>query len=278
MFSHQAVSNTLNKLFDNNNLLYLGQKNLFYHMLIKNADYNIISDDSQPFIGILHDDPLFFSQQVDRVHLEYHTNSLVFFHSEAPKVLKKEDKHILSKKLKDVIKVFFSSAIRDSWGLSKDNNSYSMGYGCEIITQTNKIKNIAVLNFSQNSIINTIFSYIKNAFPDAQLVDNIENIENLAQYKIIVCLDGLYDIIYCAALGCVVLSNQDIQNSLPSVFRIKNINDINAQLSEILSQDLSKLSSLSQHLISNNFGLESFHRSISNAFSLLKNRTYIYEA
>lgn len=278
MFSHQAVSNTLNKLFDNNNLLYLGQKNLFYHTLIKNTNFNIINDDSQPFIGILHDDPLSFSQQADRVHLEYHTNSLVFFHSEAPKVLKKEDKHILSKKLKDVIKVFFSNTIRDSWGLSKDDNSYSIGYGCEIINQTNKINNIAVLNFSHNGVINTIFSHIKNAFPDAHIINNIENIENLSQYKIIVCLDGLYDIIYCSSLGCSVLSNQDIENGLPSIFRIKNINDINSQLSEILSQDLSKLSLLSQHLISNNFGIENFNESINKIFSLLKNRTYIYEA
>lgn len=276
MFNHISVSNTINKLFDNNNILYLGRDNLFYKTLSEHPSYNLISTTDQPFIGLLHDDPLAFSQQSDMMGLRYHSNSLIFIHNEAPQALKKEDKHILSTKLKNVIKIFFSDSIRQSWGLSNDINSYSIGYGCNVIESMDKTKDIAVLNFSKNNIINNLYTHIKRFYPDSSLLTDLSGCDNMSRYKLVLSLENIYDSLYSAAMGCWVLSNHEINNVFPSINKVLDYNTINDQIAQILLSPQSKIID-TQNFIKKHLDIDQYYQNLSQVFSLLKNRVYTYE-
>jgi hypothetical protein len=276
MISHISVSNTINKLFDNNSLLYLGQTNLFYQTLSDHPSYNLINNTDQPFIGVLHDDPLSFSQQSDITCLQYHSNSLVFIHNEAPQVLKKEDKHILSTKLKHTIKVFFSDAIRKSWGLSNDPNSYSITYGCLVATKQEKTNDVAVLNFGKNDIINNLYSHIKQAYPHTNMLTNLSDCDNMHHYRLVLSLENIYDSLYSAAAGCWVLSNHQINNMFPSIYKVIDYNRVNDQISQILSLTDSKIIE-TQNFIQQYLTMDQYYQNLNQIFALLKNRVYIYE-
>jgi hypothetical protein len=276
MFSHISVSNTINKLFDNNSLLYLGRTNLFYKTLSDHPTYNLITNTDQPFVGVLHDDPLSFSQQSDITCLQYHSNSLVFIHNEAPQALKKEDKHILATKLKHTIKVFFSDAIRKSWALSNDPNSYSITYGCNIVTNTDKTQDVAVLNFSKNDIINNLYSHIKKAYPNTNIVSNLSSCDDIHNYRLVLSLENIYDSLYSAAAGCWVLSNHEINNMFPSIYKVSDYNRINDQISQILSLSESKIVE-TQNFIQTHLKADKYYQNLDQIFSLLKNRVYTYE-
>lgn len=277
MFSHIAVSNTINKLFDNNNLLYLGQQNLFYKTLSEHPSYNITTNTDQPFVGLLHDDPLSFSQQSDRTCLEYHSNSLVFVHNEAPQALKKEDKHILATKLKNTIKIFFSDSVRQSWSLSNDHNSYLIGYGCNIINNTDKNKDVAVLNFSKNSTINNLYSHIKRTYPSSYLLTTLADCDTINSYRLVLSFENIYDSLYAASCGCWVLSNHDISNIFPSINKILDYDKINDQIRDVLSFPYSKISE-TQNFIQHNLTTNQYYENLNKIFSLLKHRAYTYEA
>lgn len=277
MFSHISVSNTINKLFNNATIVYLGKQNLFYRILTQNPYYNIINNTEQPFIGMIHDDPLLFSHKSNELELNYHAYSWILFHNPAPAALKKEDKHILATKLKNSIKIFFSDMIRKSWGLYNDTNSYSITYGCEVKHGINHTKNIAVLNLDNNKIINDLYRHIHNIFPDSDLLKSISDTTNIDQYRLVVSLENIYDALYSAANGCFVLSNTDLQNNLPSVYKITDINKINEQISQILSAPIAHIIE-TQQFIQNNFDLQTHYESMNNIFSLAKNRAYLYEA
>lgn len=277
MFSHIAVSNTINKLFSNHNLLYLGKENLFYKTLSENPSYNFITNTDQPFVSLLHDDPLVFSQQSDMTCLEYHSGSLVFIHNEAPKALKKEDKHILATKLKHTIKVFFSDSIRQSWGLSNDPNSYSIPYGCNILSSTDKNKDVAILNFTKNSTINNIYSHIKQAYPHSDLLTTLTDCDEINNYRLVLSLENIYDSLYAASAGCWVISNHDTNNMFPSIFKIVDYNKVNDQIREILSLPYSKISE-TQNAIQKNLMIDQYYQNLNKIFSVLKNRVYKYEA
>lgn len=277
MFSHIAVSNTINKLFDNNNLLYLGTQNLFFKTLSEHPLYNITTNTDQPFVGLLHDDPLSFSQQSDITCLQYHSNSLVFIHSEAPQALKKEDKHILATKLKNTIKIFFSDSIRQSWALSEDYNSYSITYGCDTDNNTDKNKDVVVLNFSKNSIINNLYSHIKQVYPRSDLLTTLADSHAINSYRLVISLENIYDSLYAASKGCWVLSNHEISNIFPSIFKVLDYNKINDQIREVLSFPYSKISD-TQNFIQNNLTTHQYYENLNKIFSLLKNRAYTYEA
>ena len=276
MFNHISVCNTINKLFDNNNLLYLGKPNLFYKTLSGHTYYNLITNTDQPFVGILHDDPLAFSQQSDMTCLQYHSNSLIFIHNEAPRGLKKEDKHILSTKLKNAIKIFFSDSVRQSWGLSNDPNSYSIGYGCNIVDKIDKTKDIAILNFSKNSIVNNLYDHIRQSYPDSEILTNLSDCDKIGRYRLVLSLDNMYDSLYSAALGCLVLSSHEMNNIFPSISKVLDYNTINDQIEQILLSPQSKIID-TQNFIRHHLGIDQYYQNLNQIFSLLKNRVYTYE-
>ena len=116
MLNNIATSNIISSIFSKNTLLYNGKKDLFLTTLLQCESINIIDSPSQPFSILLSDNPIDYSQTSIKNSLMYHVNSLILFHKEPPQALKKEDKAILDKKLKNSYRLFFSKDIEKSWG------------------------------------------------------------------------------------------------------------------------------------------------------------------
>lgn len=279
MFNHAAVSNILNKTLDNNSILYIGTKNLFYSLL-SNTDYihyDIITNTEQPFSCIAHDDALAFSQHASSLYLQYHVNGLVFFHQEPPKALKKEDKHILSNKLNNTTKVFFSKSIQNSWGLPQDNDSYVIPYGYNIDHRPDTNGDVLVLNFSKNQIITNLYKHIKNIFNNTSMLTNIDNYHNMINYiknyRVVISMENTYDTICCAANTAYVFTNVQSESPFSNIYIISDTNTMVSQIAEVLNNNNNNLNAIN---IDNN--LDSFYHSMNSILSKLQNRVYKHDA
>lgn len=282
MFSKIASSNIINNVLGNNTIYSICSQNLYSCLLKENQQFNIINETKQPFIGIINDDPIFFSQNISNLLLEYHVYGLLFFHNEAPKALKKEDKYILSKKLNNTIKVFFDQSIQDSWGLAKDTNTAIISYGNKTIRDQEPNKDIVILNFNNNQSINRLYQHIKNSFDSCDIINSWNSYEDIirkiANYKIAISLDNIYDTITCAACACSVISNIKISNVLPSIYFIDNYNVIIDQIKNLITINNRDNINQTQNLIDQNYNIDNFYQSINNIFSSFRNRVYINEA
>jgi hypothetical protein len=279
MFSQIAVSNIINNVLNNNTFLNLCSNNLFNLLLTKIDTYNITKLASSPFIGMLNDNPIDFSQKINNLHLQYHVPALLFFHNESPKALKKEDKYILSQKLSNTIKVFFDSNIRNSWGLT-DDNCHTISYGVEH-KKTTKTQDVIVLNSSNNPNIKNIYQHIKNTINNCDMLtvfDDYDNVlELIGNYKIAICLENFYDVLCCCSAECKVITNINTNNSLSSVLSINDYDSIIPNITTILDNRDDNLYSTIDYL-NNNYKLETFIHSMKLILSNFSAKAYKHEA
>jgi hypothetical protein len=278
MFSHAAVSNVLNNILNNNTFVNLCSNNLFNLSLSKIDSYNITKTSNHPFIGIISDDPIGFSQKANDLYLQYHVPGLLFFHSSAPSALKKEDKYILSQKLSNTTKVFFSEKIKYSWGLS-DNNSHTIQYAANI-NESNKNKNVILLNSTNNSTINNIYEHIKNKVNDVDIltkfIDYDDCVKLIGNYKIAVCLENFYDVLFCCASECRVITN--ISNNFTSAIVINDYNSIIPTITKLLNINNNDDINQTVSYIKSTYQFDTFLHSIKLILSNFQNRAYIHEA
>jgi hypothetical protein len=280
MFSQIAISNIINNVLSNNTFLNLCSNNLFSLSLSNLDSYNLIKLTSMPFIGIINDDPIGFSQKVSSLQLQYHTQALLFIHNNPPAALKKEDKYILSQKLNNTTKVFFDENIKKSWGLS-DKDCHTIPYGVESKNPI-KTKDIVVLNPTNNSNIIKIYQYIKNLNNNVDLltspIDYNSCIDLIGQYKIAICLDNSYDALLCSALRCRVISNIDLDNKFHSTCKITDYNHIMQTISKFLDRnDTDDIDKTIEH-INLFYKLDIFMDSIKLILSNFQHRAYVHEA
>lgn len=279
MFSQIVVSNVINSVLNNNTFLNLCSNNLFNLLLSKIDSYNVTQLASSPFIGILNDSPIDFSQKANSLYLQYHVPGLLFLHSQAPSALKKEDKYILSQKLSNTTKVFFDNNIRNSWGLS-DDNCYTISYGVEH-KKSVKTQDVIVLNSTNNPNIKNIYQHIKNTINSCDMIttfDDYDDVLNLiGNYKIAICLENFYDVLCCSSVGCKVITNMDINNNLSSVLHISDYNSIIPNISTILENRDNNLYSTIDY-INNNYKLETFIDSMKLILSNFSQKAYKHEA
>jgi hypothetical protein len=278
MFSHAAVSNVINNTLCNNTFINLCSNNLFNLSLSKIDSYNITKTANHPFIGMLSDDPIGFSQKANDLFLQYHVPGLLFFHSSAPPALKKEDKYILSRKLSNTTKVFFSEKIKYSWGLP-DNNSHTIQYGIDI-NKSNKNKNVILLNSTNNTTINNIYQHIKNKVNDVDIltkfIDYDDCIKLISNYKIVVCLENFYDVLFCCASECRVITN--ISNNLSSSVVIDDYNSIIPTMTKLLNINNNDDIDQTVNYIKSTYQFNTFLDSIKLILSNFQNRAFIHEA
>lgn len=279
MFSQIAVSNVINSVLNNNTFLNLCSNNLFNLLLSKIDSYNITKLGSSPFIGILNDSPIDFSQKATSLYLQYHVPGLLFLHNQAPSALKKEDKYILSQKLNNTTKVFFDTNIRNSWGLL-DDNCHTISYGVEH-KKSVKTKDVIVLNSTNNSNIKNIYQHIKNTINSCDMIttfDDYDDVLNLiGNYKIAICLENFYDVLCCSSVECKVITNMDVNKKLSSVLSISDYNSIIPNISTILNSSDDNLYSTIEYL-NNNYKLESFIDSMKLILSSFSQKVYKHEA
>lgn len=278
MFNSRATSNIINTLLNNNNILSLYSKNLFNLVLSKNAGYNICYQDNQPFIGAVHDNPLSLSQNIQNIYINYNVDLAVFIHNTAPEALKKEDKYILSNKLKNVYKICFCEQVQNSWSFKE--NTHLVRYGIDIIKNKTKSKDIILFNLTKNPNIQTLSLYIKQANYNCDIITNVEDyeiaIDQISDYKIAICLENIYDALVSAACGCYVVSNQLNDNNFKSITYIDNLNSLIDIIKKI---DIKKQQDIedTKNYIAENYNLENFYANINDIFFNFNHKVYKYE-
>jgi len=285
MFSKIATSNILSVLLDNTSILNMSVPSIYNSMITKYSGFNIIDEQNQPIIGIINSDIIKYSQNIHHTSIINHVPSILMFHEDAPPALKKEDRYILYKKIKNTYKIFFSNKIKKSWSLPEDNLSYIVPYGFKTLKNLeDKPKNIAILNFHNNKIINQIYHNINKSFIGTDLITKIESYEkiinNISDYKIVVVIGDTYNTIACSACGCFVLSNVIIEDPIETIYYIENTENINHKIAQILQSFNNMQDNIEKTLsyIEKKYNLLQHINSINLIFNKLKNRPYIYES
>ena len=192
---------------------------------------------------MITDDPIAYSQSIDKISLQFHTNTLVLFQQFAPSALKKEDRFILDKKLAKSFRVFFDENIKKSWSLNNPLLTRDIKYGVPEYSNCTKTKNICILNIENNDSIKRLYQHIKN-YTDCDIITDINDdlLSILSSYKICVSPNNMYDSLLCASTGSWVfspylLSDKNIEN-ISNVIDYSIINDSIKKVLEICKRKL----------------------------------------
>jgi len=279
MLNH-SVSNIVNTLISKQNTIYyIGKKNLFFYTLINCDKLSIIDHANQPFSLLASDNPIDYSQSIDKISLHYHTNSIIFFHDTPPSALKKEDKVILNRKLKNSFKVFFNQSIKEEWGLA-DFASIVMDYGIPLLTDVIDKKNVCIVNLEKNPGVDRLYQHIKNYINDCDVIDNIKLLDKISEYKISICPNGIYDSIFSASCGSWVISSiPKLEENICNITYITDYGSVQDRIKDILSnwEILDHLIKSSQQYIREKYPIEVFYNNISILSNQISKRAFIYE-
>jgi hypothetical protein len=284
MLNNIATSNIISSIFSKNTLLYNGKKDLFLTTLLQCESINIIDSPSQPFSILLSDNPIDYSQTSIKNSLMYHVNSLILFHKEPPQALKKEDKAILDKKLKNSYRLFFSKDIEKSWGLATIEKNINIEYGVIRIDEKDKNKNVCVVNLNKDNGIQNLYQHIKNTIIDCDLIDahtdGDEVLKILSQYKICIIPHDTYDALLAASFGGLVYtSSSQIDKSISNIVYIKDYNTINDRLKNDLNQwdNINSLLKQNQSYIHDKYNIDKFYSEFNNICTSISRKAFTYE-
>jgi|688.fasta_scaffold00281_22 hypothetical protein len=284
MLNNIATSNIISSIFSKNTLLYNGKKDLFLTTLLQCESINIIDSPSQPFSILLSDNPIDYSQTSIKNSLMYHVNSLILFHKEPPQALKKEDKAILDKKLKNSYRLFFSKDIEKSWGLATIEKNINIEYGVIRIDEKDKNKNVCVVNLNKDNGIQNLYQHIKNTIIDCDLIDahtdGDEVLKILSQYKICIIPHDTYDALLAASFGGLVYtSSSQIDKSISNIAYIKDYNTINDRLKNDLNQwdNINSLLKQNQSYIHDKYNIDKFYSEFNNICTSISRKAFTYE-
>lgn len=274
------VSNIVNSLVGKQNIIYyIGKKNLFFYTLVNCDSLSIIDHANQPFSLIASDNPIDYSQSIEKISLHYHSNSVIFFHDNPPSALKKEDKVILNRKLQNSFKIFFNQSIKQSWGLP-DFASLVMDYGIPTLSEKNDKKNACVINLDNNPGIDRLYQHIKNYIHECDVIDNSNLLNRIPEYKICICPNSIYDSIFSASCGAWVLSSiPKLEENICNITYINDYGVIQDRIKDILLNwdSLSTLIKSSQQHIKEKYPIDIFYNNISTLFNQISKRAFIYE-
>lgn len=276
------TSNIINSIIGNYTIYYSGKKNIFSYILSKSDLFNIIYEPNQSFSLIITDDPIAYSQSMDKISLLFHTNALVLFQQPAPAALKKEDRFILDRKLGKSYRIFFDENIKNSWSLNSPLLTSNIKYGVPEHKTSPKTKNVCILNIENNDSIKRLYQHIKNHINCDMITDiNDDLLSTLSSYKICISPNNIYDSLLCASLGSWVfsshlLSDQNIKN----ISNIIDYSTINDGIRDILNhwdstQDI--IENSKKHIL-DNYTLSNYYNNISNSHLQISRRAFIYEA
>lgn len=281
--SNKAVSNIINQVLGNDNILCSYPIDLYQSFISSYSKYNILSKDNQPFIADINNDPLNFSQIINKKTIENHTYPILLFQDFAPAVLKKEDKYILANKLKNAYKIFFSEQIQNNWSIN-DDLSFVINHGVKTVTNI-KTKNVIVLNFNQNKLIDQIYAKISQAISNVDIISSMndfeETIKLISQYKVAVCIGSSYNALSCAGCGCLVLSNStNTTPDIESIINIDKIDSIDHQINNMIKNytNYSDLISRVENKLKNNYFFLDHISELDKVFAKIQSKGYIYES
>jgi|688.fasta_scaffold00408_11 hypothetical protein len=273
------IVNTLNR--KHSTVYYLGNKNLFSNILEQHRDANFIYEANQPFSFIIADNPLNYSQIINKLSLAYHVNTLILFMDSPPTHLKKEDRIILHKKLDNTYRVFFNDKIRSLWALPDTNETLTMSYGVPKSDIVSKEKNVCILNFENNDGINRLYQHINN-YINCDLITNSNSdpIKNISFYKICISPHNIYDTILSASCGTWVFSSSLlIDKNISNISYIDNYNSIINDINNTLNNwdNLQHIIESSKNYITEHYSLNTFYSNMTDLYSKISQRVFKYE-
>lgn len=276
-----TISNIINCAVGNNTIYYNGKKNIFSYILSHCSLFNIIYEPNQSFSLMITDDPITYSQVIEKTSLQFHTNTLVLFQKPAPAALKKEDRFILDRKLGKSYRIFFDENIKNSWSLNNPLLTIDIKYGVPEHKNCTKTKDVCVLNIENNDNIKRLYQYIKNHNDCDMIMDiNDDLMSTLSTYKICISPNNIYDSLLCASMGSWVfsshlLSDKNIQN----ISDIIDYSTINDSIKNVLNNwnNLQDNIDNSKKYILDNYTLNNYYHNISNSHTQISRKAFIYE-
>lgn len=260
------TGNILEKFTNPNyNIIYYPQTNIFDHLIGLVNNFNIMVFMDSPDhcqIKNLADIPskrinlYSYNLCISNNLIEYtqnnvkdfHLNTIICIHSAKSPHIKKEDTVLISQKINNEIKIFFTESVKNSWKLHTNNIHY-IKYGIPddfmYSKPHNERKDILIIN-SQNSMITKQLMELlkpKNLICDCLDVYNssIADLNTLFNsYKVCIDLniDNVINIMCAIASGCIGImpntSSTEYQD-LQGLFFINSLDDILNTIDSILN-------------------------------------------
>lgn len=296
---HQALNTQINivynpvsNLFDN--ILFLINEDYQFYILeslsiaYKHSNAKILP---KHYIGLynyniaLVNNPLQYVQ--NNTTQGFHINSLLFFHTNKPHNLKKEDRIIINNKLLKQTKIFFSYQDLQDWQLTDRTMVINYGIPLDHISYTTKCehraKDVLLVGDMRNMVNRSLYQALTEAGYSADIkeltvgsVDEASKLFN--QYKIVIDLSN-YARINCVsavAAGCYGIHNSPHSFNTPSLIFTDSIESSILAVQNIISAynkiDHETRVSSDRLLIGKDYNFLAFRQSIKNTIDHLSHK------
>lgn len=181
---------------------------------------------------------LFINDPAELINKDQHFNSIIankviFFHDDKILKMKKEDLFLFKQQVSKYIKFTFDNRICSII----EAIPISYGFKTSIKADQSRDKSIIFLGNQQNIDL-VAYNHIKGIYKDADFI-NIENINNidinniLANYKICISMNSIYNNLLAAANGCFVISSIGSQD-IPHYSLVNSFEGIIDSISNIM--------------------------------------------
>lgn len=286
------ISNILNNITGNKTAYFSGNKGLLYHLIQSDTNYSIIDKPNQPFGLYITDELIIYSQNKFRTDLENHANDIILVTENAPVLLKKEDKFILSRKLSKSHKIFFDPSFIKSWDMTENSDTFSIiDYGCKIIENGKHNNDVLILNFKKNAAIDALTGHLRSSMLPNTTINILSEYNNdydsllqyISDHKIVISTGGEYEALSCAAAGCFVFSlgTESVKyHKLSTIVNTNNYQDLINQTINItgIYNNISDEIIKTQKTISIKYDINKFYSDMVEIYNLVSKKVFIHEA
>jgi hypothetical protein len=279
----KIVGDSINIIYDSNNTIF--DKLLAYTDLGIYSKKSISSYDI-PADCYVSNDILDHSNTKNSLCNPLHLSDLVIFHELPSNRFKKEDYIILKGLLKNTHKVFMHDSLVTGWGMV-DHLSYKIDYGLPILDHTTQHKrsSVIILNSKQTNNVKSLYEYIKNVFPDAEMLTNMSDMSmqqianKISSYKVCIELDYMINMLFASACGCYTITNMTdtFNQNLIGSFGITDFTNISNMISTILNSYQLENFANNFEYIKRNHSFETFKSNIELLMSTIKKEPFVYE-
>lgn len=228
MAKYSEINYIINKTLNtNNNIRYIQATNAIDYIFYNCNRLILTQDNSIPFSKIICHN----LENYNNINTK--AQKMLLVHNPPDIRRKKEDIHILKQQmLNDKIEcLFFDEYTRDAWS---NNDAKIIPYGIpesDISKQinkqdySNKIKNVIILNFNQDSNIKKLYDKMKLDNIECDYIENMPNtmekfVNHIKHYRVVINLASInvHCSLICVLCGCFVIC--------PPITPIININSI----------------------------------------------------
>jgi len=193
-------------------------------------------------------------------------NDLIYYRHTAAHDVKKEDKFLIQNNLASSYKIFRNLSIKNSWHINEESPIVEYGIPLPKQISNKNRKSVLFVNYQNNHIVNTLYKNLIHTWPDAGMLNSINELsyDNLCsiaqQYCVLVDFQDDYNVLFGMINGCSVISSHNLEKCDHTV-----LYDLN-QLTSIISQQLEiyKNKDIDKQIenINTNYSFEKFNQEI----------------